>query len=154
MWPCWRSVSLWGGLWDHPPRCLKTVCSCLPSDEDVELSASTAPCFPGHCHGPTLMIIDWTSEPVIYPQLNVVLYKISLVMVSLHKNENPKTESYCGCTESCKICHVLFLSCHNNRKTFSFSLCVCVKPNIYSGYWNTCASFKPRPLCSSTVQTQ
>jgi hypothetical protein len=29
-----------------------------PSDEDVELSAPPAPCLPGCCHVPILMIVD------------------------------------------------------------------------------------------------
>ena len=28
----------------------RTVCSWLPLDEDVELSATPAPCLPGRCH--------------------------------------------------------------------------------------------------------
>ena len=32
--------------------------SCLSSDEDVELSAPAAPCPPGRCHAPALMIMD------------------------------------------------------------------------------------------------
>jgi hypothetical protein len=35
----------------------------------------------GHCHASTLMIIDWTSEPVSQFQLKVVLIRIALVMV-------------------------------------------------------------------------
>ena len=41
------SASLWGGLWDPPPSFLTTVCSWLPLDEDVELSAPPAPCLSG-----------------------------------------------------------------------------------------------------------
>jgi hypothetical protein len=36
----------------------KPVFSCLPLDEDVELSAPPAPYLPGHSHDPALMIID------------------------------------------------------------------------------------------------
>jgi hypothetical protein len=49
-----------------------------PLDEDIELSAPPALCLPGYCHAPTLMIMDWTSEPVSHPQLNVVFYKTCL----------------------------------------------------------------------------
>ena len=38
------------------------------------------------------MIMDSTSEPVSQPQLNVVLIRIALFMVSLHSNANPKIE--------------------------------------------------------------
>jgi hypothetical protein len=31
-----------------------------------------------------LMIMDWTSEPVSQPQLNVVLLRVALVMVSAY----------------------------------------------------------------------
>jgi NADH:ubiquinone oxidoreductase subunit E len=51
----------------------KPVFHYQPSDEDVELSALPAPCLPGCCHAPTLMIMDGTSEPVSQHQLNIVL---------------------------------------------------------------------------------
>jgi len=35
-----------------------SVCSWLPSGEDVELSAPPAPCLPGCCHVPALMTMD------------------------------------------------------------------------------------------------
>jgi hypothetical protein len=36
---------------EPPPGCLqKTVSSWLPSDQDVELWASLAPCLPAGCH--------------------------------------------------------------------------------------------------------
>jgi hypothetical protein len=38
------------------------------------------------CHA-TLMIMDWTSEPVSQPQLNVVLIRVTLVIVSLHSSK-------------------------------------------------------------------
>jgi hypothetical protein len=60
-------------------------------DEDAELSALPTPCLPGHCHAPDLMIMDRTSEPVDQPQLNVVLIRVALVMVSLYGNRNIKT---------------------------------------------------------------
>jgi hypothetical protein len=63
------------GLWDPPPSCLKTVFSCLPLKQGVELSAPPVPCLPGHSHAPALIIMDITSEPVSQLQLIVVLYK-------------------------------------------------------------------------------
>jgi hypothetical protein len=33
------------------------------------------------------MIMDWTSEPVSQPQLNVVLIRVALVMVSVHSSK-------------------------------------------------------------------
>jgi len=77
VWPCWRkSVTLGMGLETLlPPARGCSVCSWLPSGEDVELSAPPAPGLPGCSHVPALMIMDWTSDPVSQPQLNVVLYK-------------------------------------------------------------------------------
>jgi hypothetical protein len=43
------SVSLWAWA--------LTVVFCLPLDEDVERSAPPAPCLPGCCHAPNLMIM-------------------------------------------------------------------------------------------------
>jgi hypothetical protein len=34
-----------------------------------------------------LVIMDWTSEPVSQPQLNVVLSRVALVMVSAHSHK-------------------------------------------------------------------
>jgi hypothetical protein len=34
-----------------------------------------------------LMIMDWTSEPVSQPQLNLVLIRVSLIMVSIHSSK-------------------------------------------------------------------
>jgi hypothetical protein len=42
-------------------------------DEDIEFSAPPVPCLPGHCHAPTLMIMDWASALVSQPQLNVLI---------------------------------------------------------------------------------
>jgi hypothetical protein len=66
----------------------KPVFSSLPLDEDVELSAPSAPCLPGCCHAPTLMIMDGTSESVSQPQLNVVLMRVALVMVSVQSSKS------------------------------------------------------------------
>ena len=40
---------------------------------------------------PALMIMDWTTEPVSQPQLNVVFIRVALVVVSLHSNGIFKT---------------------------------------------------------------
>jgi hypothetical protein len=53
----------WGGLW-------VTMLKLHPGQKSQSL--------PGHCHAPTLVIMDWTSEPVSQPRLNVVLYKSCL----------------------------------------------------------------------------
>jgi hypothetical protein len=70
VWPCWSRCDLFGvgvSLW---------VWAALP-----------VPCLPGCCHAPTLMIMDWTSEPVSQPQLNVVSIRLALVMVSVHSSK-------------------------------------------------------------------
>jgi hypothetical protein len=46
-----------------------------------------APCLPGYCHVPALIRMDRTSEPVSHPQLNVVLMRVTLVMVSVHSSK-------------------------------------------------------------------
>jgi hypothetical protein len=56
-----------------------------PSDEDIEDIVLPAACLPGYSHAPILMIMDRTSEPVSQPQLNIVLTRAALVMVSLAK---------------------------------------------------------------------
>ena len=76
-----------GGLWDPSPSCLRTVCTWHPLDKDVELSAAPAPCLPGYCHAPTLMAIDWTCETVSQSQLNAVLHRVALVMVSIDRSK-------------------------------------------------------------------
>ena len=38
-------------------------------DDDVELSAPSAPRLSECCHDPTLMILEWTSEPVSQAQI-------------------------------------------------------------------------------------
>jgi hypothetical protein len=58
-----------------------------PSGEDIELSSPPAPCLPGCCHVPAMMIMDQTSEPVSQPQLDVVLIRVALVMVSAHSSK-------------------------------------------------------------------
>jgi hypothetical protein len=68
----------------------------LHLEQDVELSAPSVPCLTGHCHVPTLMIMDSTSEPVSQPQLNVVLIRVALVMVSLHSNGNLRYRYTCS----------------------------------------------------------
>ena len=65
----------------------KPIFSQQPSDEDIELSASRALCLPRCCYAPTLMIMDRTSDPISQPQLNVVLIRVAMVMVSVHNNK-------------------------------------------------------------------
>jgi hypothetical protein len=55
-------------------------------EQDVELSASPAPCLPGCCHVPS-MRMDRISEPVSQPQLNIVLIRVAWVLVSVHRSE-------------------------------------------------------------------
>jgi hypothetical protein len=44
-------VSLWGwALKDLPPSSLEESFSCLPSEQDVELSALPTACLPGYCY--------------------------------------------------------------------------------------------------------
>ena len=53
------NASLWGwALRPSPLAVCETVFSCLPLEQDVELSASPVPCLPGCCHVPTLMTMD------------------------------------------------------------------------------------------------
>ena len=96
-WPCWRKcatvgvgnetllLTTWGSVFQQP------------SDEDVELSATPAPCLPGCCHARTLRIMGLTSEPVTQPQLNVILIRIAVIMVSVLSS---KTLSKTGGKES------------------------------------------------------
>jgi hypothetical protein len=49
--------------------------------------------LPGCCHAPTLMIMDWTSEPVCQLLLYVVLIKVALVMVSVHSSKTQTNTS-------------------------------------------------------------
>ena len=61
--------------------------ACQPSEEDVDLSASPAPCLPGSCHASTLMIVDWTYDLVNKPQLNIFQIRLALVMLSVYINK-------------------------------------------------------------------
>ena len=63
------------------------VFSNWPSDEDVELSAPPEPCLPWHCHAPALMIMDCTSEPVGQAQLNGLLLRVAMVIVSVYSSK-------------------------------------------------------------------
>ena len=88
VWPCWgRYVTVGVGFNTFTLAAWLLVFHYQPSDEDVELSAPPAPCLPGGCHAPTLMITNWTSEPVSQPQLNIVLIRVALVMVSVHSSK-------------------------------------------------------------------
>jgi hypothetical protein len=53
----------------------KPVFSCLFSEQDVEVTASPAPCLPGSSEASAFIIMDRNSERVKEPQLNVILYK-------------------------------------------------------------------------------
>ena len=57
----------------------KPVFSCLSSKQDLELSATPTPSLSGHCYAPALMVSQ--------PQLNVVLIRVALVMVSIHSSK-------------------------------------------------------------------
>jgi hypothetical protein len=88
------SVTLWGwAMRDLPPSrleasffffffpfCLqnKILNSQLPLHHDW-LDASMLS---------TLMIMDWTSEPISQPQLHIVFIRVALVMVSFHSSIN------------------------------------------------------------------
>lgn len=74
--------------------------SWLPLDQDVELSDPPAPCLPRCCHALTMMIMDWTSETVSQPQLNVVLIRVALVKVCLHSNRT-LTKTWVFCLHVC-----------------------------------------------------
>ena len=87
VWPCWsRCVTEGVGFKSLILDTWKQVFSSWPSDKDVELSAPPAPCLPGCWHALTLMIMDWTSEPVCQPQLNILL-RVDSVMVSVHSSK-------------------------------------------------------------------
>jgi hypothetical protein len=62
---------------------------CLLLEQDIELSALPASCPPRHCHAATLMIMDWASEPVSQPQINVVLHKSCLSQTPMRLPSSP-----------------------------------------------------------------
>jgi hypothetical protein len=94
VWPCWsrcgvvgRSVSVChcgGGLRELPPSCLRIpVSSCLPSEQDVELSAPPAPCLAGCCHASCfddngLNLWNCKPAPIKYSFIRVALVTVSL----------------------------------------------------------------------------
>jgi hypothetical protein len=52
-------VSLWAWALNPHSSCLEvSILLAAFRDEDVELSAPPAPCLPGCCHAPALMIMD------------------------------------------------------------------------------------------------
>jgi hypothetical protein len=76
------SVSCGDGQWDLSPNhvgvsllllALRWRCRTLSSSYTYTLLRC--------CHAPTVMIIDWTSEPVSQPQLFI---RVALVIVSVH----------------------------------------------------------------------
>ena len=52
----------------------------------------------GCYHAPTL-IMDWTSEPVSQPRLNVVLIRVALVMASVHSGKTLRPHGFRGFNE-------------------------------------------------------
>jgi hypothetical protein len=60
-----------------------------------------------------LMIMDGTSEPISQPQLNVILLRVALIMVSLHSSKTlPKTVfkvHYVQICNSCQSQSVLYI---------------------------------------------
>jgi hypothetical protein len=59
VWPCWSGcVGVVVGYKTLILAAWKSVFCSQRSDEDVEPSAPPAPCLPGCCHDPTLMIMD------------------------------------------------------------------------------------------------
>ena len=80
------STSLWGwALKLCPMRKSQFLLAAVRSRYRTLSSFHTMPAWTQHGkHAPALMIMDWTSEPVSQPQLNVVLIRVVLVMVSLH----------------------------------------------------------------------
>jgi hypothetical protein len=74
-----EEVRHWGGFEVSYSQAVPSVAHSLlllPVDWDVELSAPPAPCLPGCCHVPAKKIMDWTSEPIRQPQLNVFLLEL------------------------------------------------------------------------------
>ena len=59
----------------------------LPLNEDVELPAPPRLCMLGCCHVPALMIMDRNSELVGHHQVNIVLIRVPLLMVSIHRSK-------------------------------------------------------------------
>jgi hypothetical protein len=88
VWPCWGMyVTVGMGFKTLVLAAWKPVFSCLPSEQDIEISAPSEPCLHGHYHAPALMIMDWTSEPVSQVQLNAILLRVALVIVFVHSSK-------------------------------------------------------------------
>jgi hypothetical protein len=63
-----------------------------------------------HCHALDLMIMDWNSEPLNHPQLNIVSIRVGLVMVSVHISKTLRQKFVPGHGHCCDIPdHVFFL---------------------------------------------
>lgn len=60
MWPCWLKCVTVGVDFEALTSAEELVFFWLKSDEDVEFSGPLAPCLPGSCHDPVLMIMDDT----------------------------------------------------------------------------------------------
>jgi hypothetical protein len=54
--------------------------------------------LPGCCHPSVMIIMDWTSEPVSQPQLNVVLYKSCLGHGICSQQRNPNAGTHIAYT--------------------------------------------------------
>ena len=81
LWSCWsRCITVGVGFTTLILASWKPVSSCRWRWRTLSFSCT----IPGCCHVPNLMIMDWTSEPVSQPQLNVVLLRVALVMVSAY----------------------------------------------------------------------
>jgi hypothetical protein len=93
VWLCWSrcglcrvGVSLW--VWASRPSSYRPDSQSSSSNLiDVELSPPPVPCLPRCYLVPALIIMDWTSEPVSQSQLNVVLSRAVLVLVSVHSSK-------------------------------------------------------------------
>jgi len=96
VWPCWsRCVTVGMGFKTLLLAVWNRVFHYQPSDKDVDPSVLPALCLPGCCHALALVITDWTSEPVSQPQLNIVLIRLPLVMVTVHSCKTvTKTDNY------------------------------------------------------------
>ena len=89
-----KEVCHYGGrLWNPPSRCLSLQSSSVylwNKMENSQLLQHHACLYAAML--PAIMIMVWTSEPVGQPQLNVVLIRVALVMVSFHSS---KTLRHC-----------------------------------------------------------
>ena len=96
MWPCWRKyVTVVMGFKTFILAARKPVFSCLPLEENIELSAPPTLCPSGLCYAFSLILMDWISDPVSHVQLNASLITVALVMICVHSS---KTLRHLGIT--------------------------------------------------------